>query len=181
MSNLLEALQRLEGRAPAPTPAASTTPKVEPRVLPQPVVVELPRERDRFAEFVSAVTTHCPPPALIALLTIGVEGSVTPLLRDHADAVARRIGRDVVLLGPGLLDEAAPSSSGWSSLRDRAAYGFLHAEAEFALARLAALSQVAAVVPVVELGRTSTQAVAKLRRILAVHRIPILGATVVTA
>jgi hypothetical protein len=182
MSGLLEALQRLEGReTPPSTPKAE--PLVAPQVLaaPQPAVVERPRERDRFADFVAALTNHCPPPALIAFLTVGVEGSVTPLLRDHADAVVRNVGRDVVLLGPGLLDAATPSSSGWSSLRERAAYGFLHADADFAVARLNALMQVAAVVPVVELGRTSSRSVAQLRRVLAVHRIPVLGATVVTA
>lgn len=210
MSGLLAALQRLEGRdhgaspiaattapaapaerprierAPVEAPPATTTP--EPFVVPQPKEVAITtkpatresRDAEWFGPFVDALTADCPPPALVAFLTVGVEGSITPLLRDHADAVARRLGRDVVLLGPGILDEAASATSGWNALRHRAAYGFLHASAEFALARPSALQQVSAVVPVVELKKSSTHSLQELRRVLAVHRIAVLGAVVVS-
>lgn len=191
MSGLLEALQRLEGRPTAPPKtvdvAAPVIPtRIEPAPEPQrPVVTPIariapPREVDRFAAFVDALTAACPAPALVAFLSIGVEDSITPLLRDHADAVARILGRDVVLLGPGLLDDPTSPTSCLAMLRERGAYGFLHAEADYALARPAALAQVAAVVPVVELGKTSTQAVGRLRRLLAVHRIAVLGSTVIS-
>ena len=181
MSGLLEALQRLEGRGVAPLAAAHN---LEPTPEPQRPVVEPlvapPREADRFGAFVDALRAACPAPALVAFLSIGVDGSITSLLRDHADAVARTLDRDVVLLGPGLLDDPDSPTSCWTSLRERGAYGFVHADAAFALARPTTLKQVAAVVPVVELGKTSTQSVTHLRRLLAVNRIPVLGATVIT-
>jgi hypothetical protein len=182
MSGLLDALHRLEGRARVETTTATVAapPTVAPPPKPAPAVTPSPLEVERFAPFLDALASACPPPALIAFLTVGVEGSITPLLRDHADAVARRLGRDVALLGPGVLDETTSKTSGWTALRERAAYGFLHATADFALARPTALQQVAAVVPVVELGKSSTQAVASLRRLLALQRITVLGAVVVS-
>ena len=201
MSGLLEALQRLEGRTAAPSTSGDVvapepisprfefpepqrhvepSPLATPQVEPTPVApIAPPREVDRYAVFVDALKVACPAPALVAFLSIGVEGSITSLLRDHADAVARSLGRDVVLLGPGLLDDPDSPTSCWAALRERGAYGFVHADAAFALARPATLKQVAAVVPVVELGKSSTRAATQLRRLLAVNRIPVLGATVI--
>jgi hypothetical protein len=201
MSGLLAALERLEGRRRHEPPAspvvgpidapASTPTLLEPPSPPEPAQAPAPAPsppaaidepspgKNPLAVFVDALSSQCPPPSLAAFLSVGVAGSITGLLREHAEAVVERIGRDVVLLGPGLLDDPKSLESQWDALRRRAAYGFLHAESEYALARLGVLGSFAAVVPVVELGTSSATAVARLRRLLAIRRIKVLGAVVV--
>lgn len=174
MSGLRQALDRLEGRSSRPALHVEPMPSVAHAEF---ATIDAPATREP-RDLATALSTACPPPALIALVGIGVEDPWTAPLREAAEAVARRIGRDVVLLGPGLLDDGPTLTAQWSTLRERAAYGFLHAPAEYAAGRLDGLGRVDAVVPVIELGRTSPRAVEAFRRLLAARGIGLLGAVV---
>lgn len=172
MSGLLEALHRLESGVP---PTAPSLPCPAPERSAS--FVRAPQAEPH--DSATAIVAACPPPALIAVIGIGVDEPLAPLLRETAEAVAGRIGRDVVLLGPGLLDDVATLTTQWSALRGRAAYGFVLAPAEYAVGRLDGLRRVDAVVPVVELGRTSSRAVEAVRRLLMDRGIVVLGPLVV--
>lgn len=174
MSGLLVALHRLEGCA-----AEAAAPVAPSQFGSSPAAPSESASSNKPGDLASALIAACSPPALIAAVGIGVEESFAPLLRETAEKVARRIGRDVVLLGPGLLDDGATLISQWSALRKRADYGFLHAPAEYVAGRLDGLGCVDAVVPVVELGRTSPRAVQAFRQLLADHGIGMLGAVVI--
>jgi len=138
-----------------------------------------PATGDDPTAFAKALTSACREPALVAFVTVGIEESVTPLLRSLAEAVAGYTHRDVLLLGPGLLDHLPAVVAQKRDLVEQRAFGFVHAASEFALARLDALSQVAAVVPVVELGRSAKPAVEQLVSSLSARGIRVLGSVVV--
>lgn len=114
-------------------------------------------------------------PALAAVVTLGVNGEIVPLLRHFGEALSARTMSDVVLLGPGMLDDTAALTAQWKVLSPHVGYGLVHASAERALLRIDALRQTAGVICVVELGRTPTAAVEQLRTQLAERNIPLLG------
>lgn len=205
MSALLAALQRLEGlnttgtRGEAPQFASTTPLETTLPVFPTPIrsdgwdEVTLPAELlptedvihpDAYSAAAPDVTTEdgaaalahiLHAPALAAVVGIGLEGELVPLLREFGESLSCRTTSDVVLLGPGMLDDVAALSAQWKVLSPHVGYGLVHTSAERAVARLDALQQTAGVIAVVELGRTRVEAVEAFRTRLAERKIPLLG------
>jgi hypothetical protein len=154
----------------------------EPQVAPAAVAAKSNDTVDNDAvsnDPTAALVRLLPAPALAAVVAVGVTGELLPLLRGFGEALSVRTGADVVLLGPGTLDDAAGLASQWDALRTQVGYGLVHAPAERATLRLDALRQTAGVIAVVELGRTSVQAVKTIRTLLADGGIPLLGTLVI--
>lgn len=116
-----------------------------------------------------------PAPALAAVVAVDAMSDFPRLLRGFGEALSARTLTDVVLLGPGTLDDAAALTAQWEALRPHVGYGLVHATADRALLQSDALQQTAGVIAVVELGRTSFEAVKTLCARLAERGVPLLG------
>jgi hypothetical protein len=135
--------------------------------------LELPPVVDRF-DFATALPAACLAPATVAMISVGVADPVATL-RDLAQSVSDRLSGDVVLLGPGTLDDAAALAAQWDTLRSRAAYAFIHASSDVAMRRIAGLRATAGVALVVELGRTATNDVRRFTTAMTAAGISVLG------
>jgi hypothetical protein len=161
---------------PEPEPIVEPEASVETVTLPpaetaseSSAVPQSPRD------FAAMLTAACPAPALVAFLSCGTTTEASTLVRDLAGELAARTAADVVLLGPGILDDAQALTSQWSELRRRTDYGFVHASADTIGRRVAALRAASGVVLIVELGHTSTQGVELVRSVLAQNGIHLRG------
>lgn len=183
MNALFQALERLDGREPGDSPAWQIRTVAEPQAVktfpPADVSADpTASERDEFDAFASALLAVVAPPAVVAFVTCGVSESIIDVLRDLAEAVANRTGDDVVLLGPGALDEPQSPGATRPGLHRPGGFGFVHASADQVGGRLPGLRRVAGVVVVVELGISSKQGLTVLRSILAAGGISLLGTIV---
>lgn len=188
MSALLQALRRVEDRVPlrrreTPTfaEAAAAEMVAEPEPQPElawPVAEPVRPEPIVADDFAEKLTRIVPAASVVTFLSCGPIVDFTTHLRELAGQVSERLGADVVLLGPGMLDAPDDLVEQWRSLKRHAAYAFLHASVERLEAKLAGIGRTAGVVLVVELGRTSASLLEATQRRFAERRIPLLGSVV---